>query len=138
MDEFINFSYWYLHEFSCKLVLRNRKWFNDNINAIKETWDIIEHERVHGYEHRAPQKRVKKENSNTKIQGCLINITGNINDALDNIDMVTNIIESTPKNDESNIEDTKSVDSDSTLNELKLNRFKVHTESFDETQVDIL
>ena len=40
-DEFINFSYWYLHEFSCKLVLRNRKWFNDNQNPkekARKSW----------------------------------------------------------------------------------------------------
>ena len=48
-DEFISINYWYLHEFSCKLVLRNKKWFHDNIRAIKETWDIIEHDRINGY-----------------------------------------------------------------------------------------
>ena len=137
-DEFISINYWYLHEFSCKLVLRNKKWFNDNIHAIKETWDIIEHDRINGYDHRAPQKRIKKEN-NSKIQGCLINISGNINEALDNINTVTNIIEIESKNDECKESKTEEIKSDDEIkDQLKLNRFKVHTESFDETHMDIL
>ena len=143
-DEFISINYWYLHEFSCKLVLRNKKWFHDNIRAIKETWDIIEHDRINGYDHRAPQKRIKKENNN-KIQGCLINISGNINEALDNINTVTNIIEIESKNDECKESKTEEIKSDEEIkshdeikDKLKLNRFKVHTESFDETHMDIL
>lgn len=135
-DEFISLNYWYLHEFSCKLVLRNKKWFNDNIDAIKETWDIIEHDRINGYDHRAPQKRIKKESNNNKIQGCLININGNINEALDNINTVTDIIEVESKNEESKVNEYKS--DDEIKDQLKLNRFKVHTESFDETHVDIV
>lgn len=133
-NEFISINYWYLHEFSCKLVLRNKKWFNDNISAIKHTWDIIEHDRINGYEHRAPQKRIKKDAKNTNIQGCLININGNINEALDSINAVANIIES--KNDESKNDESKT--DGEIKNELKLNRFKVHTESFDETHIEIL
>jgi hypothetical protein len=60
------------------LVLRNKKWFQDNIGQMEELWKIIEKERVQGYSHRAPIKRVKQvvapENIVGTQTGCLINI----------------------------------------------------------------
>jgi putative phage-type endonuclease len=53
-------DYWYLDEFSCILVKRNRNWFNSALPKIEETWKIIEVERVVGYEHRAAKKRTPK------------------------------------------------------------------------------
>ena len=53
--------YWKLEYVSCVLVTRNRQWFNDNINELSELWDTIEKERISGYEHRAPNRRQKKE-----------------------------------------------------------------------------
>jgi hypothetical protein len=52
--------YWKLEEYSCVLVDRNRKWFEDNIPQIKNVWDIIEKERINGFEHRRPNKRITK------------------------------------------------------------------------------
>jgi len=67
--------YWKLEKLSCVLILRNRKWFQDNIDQLKRVWDIILKERETGYEHRAPVKRVKKEStSKSEFQGCLLNI----------------------------------------------------------------
>lgn len=69
--------YWKLEEFSCVLVIRNKKWFQDNISEMEELWKIVEKERVQGYSHRAPIKRVKPQLSppeNTQ-SGCLINIS---------------------------------------------------------------
>ena len=68
--------FWKLEECSCVLVLRNKKWFQDNIGAMEELWKIVEKERIHGYSHRAPIKRVKPVASETsQLQsGCLINI----------------------------------------------------------------
>lgn len=62
-DEWILYEtqYWYLDEFSCVLVRRNKKWFEFALPKIKETWDIIVKERMEGYEHRAPKKRIKTE-----------------------------------------------------------------------------
>jgi hypothetical protein len=68
--------YWKLEEFSCVLVIRNKKWFQDNIGQMEELWKIIEKERLQGYSHRAPIKRVKPQvvpAENTPC-GCLINI----------------------------------------------------------------
>lgn len=49
--------YWYLDEFSCVLIPRNRTWFNAALPKIEETWNLIEAERVSGYAHRAPSLR---------------------------------------------------------------------------------
>ena len=52
--------YWRLDEISCVLVLRNKEWFQAAITEIGDVWDIIEKERVEGYEHRAPKKNNRK------------------------------------------------------------------------------
>jgi len=52
--------YWRLDELSCILVTRNKKWFSDVVPIMGDFWKIIERERITGYEHRAPTKRVPK------------------------------------------------------------------------------
>ena len=42
---------------SCVLVLRNKQWFELNIDALKNIWTIIEQERITGYAHRAPKSK---------------------------------------------------------------------------------
>ncbi len=74
---YMKFIYWKLEVFSCVLVLRNKEWFKNNIPQLEKVWKIIEQERVTGYEHRAPVKKVKKETDNkpftsTGTQGCLL------------------------------------------------------------------
>jgi putative phage-type endonuclease len=58
---FLKFIYWKLEKLSCVLVSRNKEWFKNNVGQLEKVWKIIEEERVTGYEHRAPVKRVKKE-----------------------------------------------------------------------------
>lgn len=58
---FLRFIYWKLEKLSCVLVLRNREWFKNNVGQLEKVWKIIEEERVTGYEHRAPNKKPKKE-----------------------------------------------------------------------------
>jgi putative phage-type endonuclease len=50
-------QYWYLDEYSCVTVERNREWAKWAIPHICNTWDTILKERVEGYEHRASKKR---------------------------------------------------------------------------------
>jgi putative phage-type endonuclease len=73
---FFKFIYWKLEVLSCVLVLRNREWFKNNISTLEKVWNTIETERVTGYEHRAPNKKPKKEQQQTKpfieSQGCLL------------------------------------------------------------------
>jgi len=67
--------YWKLEQLSCVLVCRNRQWFKDNISLLKEIWCIVEKERVSGYEHRAPNRKQKKELidiTNPPTNGCLL------------------------------------------------------------------
>lgn len=73
--------YWKLEKLSCVLVLRNKQWFEQHIGQLENIWKIIEKERITGYEHRAPNKRVKKEGSSNydafgigQNNGCLIKI----------------------------------------------------------------
>jgi putative phage-type endonuclease len=49
--------YWYLDEYSCVLVRRNRLWFEEAVKVLARVWAMIEEERETGYEHRAPVKR---------------------------------------------------------------------------------
>lgn len=60
---FLKFIYWKLEKLSCVLVLRNKDWFKNNIGQLEKVWKIIEEERISGYEHRAPNKKLKKEQS---------------------------------------------------------------------------
>jgi len=49
--------YWYLDEYSCVLVRRNRLWFSEAVKVLAGVWATIEEERDTGYDHRAPVKR---------------------------------------------------------------------------------
>lgn len=58
---FLKFIYWKLEKVSCVLVLRNKEWFKNNVGQLQKVWKTIEEERITGYEHRAPNKKAKKE-----------------------------------------------------------------------------
>ena len=83
---FIKTIYWKLQQISCVLVCRNKIWFKHSIQEIANLWKIIEMERKTGYEHRAPNRKVKKEFNvldlkTTETTGCLLKFnkeTGNI------------------------------------------------------------
>jgi putative phage-type endonuclease len=61
--------YWRLDEVSCVLVQRNRFWFAAAQPVLADLWAIIEKEKVDGFEHRAPAKRVVKEKEKEKERG---------------------------------------------------------------------
>jgi len=75
---YIKSNYWKLEKLSCVLVSRNKNWFKNNIQAIENVWNIIEKERITGYEHRAPNKKtkIKKEYIDDNIHSglCLIKL----------------------------------------------------------------
>jgi hypothetical protein len=58
-DEWVLYEthYWYLDEYSCVTVERNRQWYEWAIPHIRDTWETILKERLEGYEHRAAKKR---------------------------------------------------------------------------------
>ena len=53
----LNIIYWYLDEYSCVVIKRNRFWFSKALPIVKDIWNTILKERVEGYEHRAAKKR---------------------------------------------------------------------------------
>jgi len=72
---FLKFIYWKLEVISCVLVVRNREWFKNNCDKLEKVWKTIETERVTGYEHRAPNKKPKKEpicKPFAESKGCLL------------------------------------------------------------------
>ena len=59
--------YWYLDEYSCVVVERNRPWFEVVLPIFEEAWNIVISERKHGYKHREPVSRgVKSSSSSSK------------------------------------------------------------------------
>lgn len=76
---FLKFIYWKLEKQSCVLVSRNKEWFKNNVDRLAKVWKTIEEERVNGYEHRAPVKRVKKEHTfkpyvNVNEETCFLKV----------------------------------------------------------------
>jgi len=76
---YIKSIYWKLEILSCVLVLRNKNWFQNNVQSIENVWNIIEKERISGYEHRAPTRKnkIKQENIynvNDNNNVCLIKL----------------------------------------------------------------
>lgn len=53
--------YWKLVHYSCVFVHRNREWFQAALPKIRECWETIEHDRIHGYQHRLSSKKKATE-----------------------------------------------------------------------------
>jgi hypothetical protein len=68
-----NTIYWYLEEYSCVLIQRNRFWFNSAVPKIEELWRTIEKERVEGYEHRSAKKKISVSMSTDLSNSYVIN-----------------------------------------------------------------
>jgi putative phage-type endonuclease len=70
----VNTVYWYLDQYSCVLVRRNRDWFEKVLPQIRELWNTVQQERVSGFEHRAPTKRKNPVSKNVESGGYTINM----------------------------------------------------------------
>lgn len=64
--------YWKLDEISCVVIHRNKKWLEKAIPQIQKIWNVIEKERIEGYEHRRAKKRSNSIDAPAKT--CLIKI----------------------------------------------------------------
>jgi len=53
--------YWYVDDIQMMTIGRNHKWFHAALPHFKNTWEIIQNERISGYDHRAPKKRTSTE-----------------------------------------------------------------------------
>lgn len=69
--------YWRLDVLSCILVKRDKLWFESHVGQLEKVWKIIEEERVTGFSHRAPNKRIIKASiiQNASVGTCLLNVT---------------------------------------------------------------
>lgn len=65
-------QWWYLADYSCVLIERNRAWFEAARPRIEEAWAVIERERVSGFEHRAPKKQVKAKDKDSGRTGLVV------------------------------------------------------------------
>ena len=95
LDENDNLSwigniYWYLHDYSCVLVPRNKKWFNAVFPEFKELWNTILKERKTGYDHRKPRKNKKKKAKNL-TPNSLENLKNKTEELFTNTEVNTNI-----------------------------------------------
>ena len=110
-DNFVRDIYYKLDYYSCVLVLRNKDWVKFAIPEISNIWDIIEKERVNGYEHRAPKKKKIVSQPECLIDVSDMNTTQEgINDMFENKNISVPKVENNP-----------------------LSIFKIRTESFDES-----
>jgi putative phage-type endonuclease len=80
---------WKLEKISCVLVCRNKEWFKMNVEEMENIWKLIEYERINGYDHRQPNRRI----TNTNITVNKINNQQQINEQINK-----NIISSTGLN----------------------------------------
>jgi putative phage-type endonuclease len=89
--------YWKLDEVNCVLVLRNERWFNDNITDISNIWDIIIQERENGFQHRAPTKKIKQSKATNRDDlepnCCFIQINNNGKVTIDRTSRSNSIID---------------------------------------------
>lgn len=62
--------YWKLEKYSCVLVQRNKKWFNQAYPSMKDFWNIIIEERKipESYIKYKPKKRISKTQNNEKTE----------------------------------------------------------------------
>jgi hypothetical protein len=67
-------QYWYLDQYSCVLVERNRFWFESAILKIENFWRTIEKERITGYEHRSPKKRANSFDTENLKNVCIVKL----------------------------------------------------------------
>ena len=72
--------YWKLEDVSCVLVLRNKSWFKYAITILNDIWNTIKREKIEGFEHRAPKRKITRKNNDKsddqEIKNkCFINIS---------------------------------------------------------------
>jgi putative phage-type endonuclease len=60
---FVKYIYWRLELMSCVYVPRNRAWFTANVGQLRHAWETIQREKVSGFEHRKPIKKVANVNA---------------------------------------------------------------------------
>lgn len=124
--------YWYLDQYSCILVLRNKLWFKYAIKEIENVWNIILKERKSGYKHRAPKKKSKKSTTIEIKQsdGCLISIA----DLSNNLNIDLDVLNQDEDEDEISIESEKPLVDNSDNNDSVETIIHIETKTVEESQ----
>jgi hypothetical protein len=78
--------YWKMEEFSCIMVKRNKIWFENAIQKIKDVWEIIVKERENdckNIDNYKPKKRIKVEKKEQEVQQNIVTdvVSNNIIDS---------------------------------------------------------
>jgi hypothetical protein len=66
--------YWYVDQYSCVLILRNRLWFQAAVPVLQDLWETIEKERKTGFAHRAPKKKTTKATMDSDSTAEYVNV----------------------------------------------------------------
>ena len=64
--------YWFLPEFSCVHIKRNKYWFESVLPIFDKYWKIIQKEKINGYEHRKPKQNKKRTKPATEV--CIFSL----------------------------------------------------------------
>jgi len=130
--------YWRIDCFSCVLIKRNIKWFNENLHFLEELWKTVEYERIHGYQHRAPKSNKKQtknyiENKPEKSI-CLIKLNSDTGDVVlgENNSIKTDSI--SISND--TVKTIQIANANPTHKTNISHFFKIRTQSFDESKLN--
>ena len=148
LDENMNMTwdkniYWYLDDESCVLVMRNKKWFNNNLPKFESAWKDIVYDRKNGYEHRKPKKRRKappiSKNTTTTTEQLLLGCLSYSSDDEDN-HILNKKLKTTSHTNKKKKKETKNNESKNQNNNTQNKNnivFRIRTESFDANKSDL-
>jgi putative phage-type endonuclease len=129
--------YWRLDCFSCVLIKRNTKWFNENLHFLEELWKTVEYERVHGYQHRAPKSNKKQtknraESIASEKSICLIKLNSETGDV--ELDQNNSIKTDSVSISNDTVKTIQIANTNPTHKTNISHFFKIRTQSFDESK----
>lgn len=85
--------YWYVDQYSCVLILRNRLWFQAAVPVLQDLWETIEKERKTGFAHRAPKKKTTKSSTDADSTAEYVNVVKvDLTSASDTVNKTSNTV----------------------------------------------
>ena len=85
--------YWYVDQYSCVLILRNRLWFQAAVPVLQDLWETIEKERKTGFAHRAPKKKTTKSSTDADSTAEYVNVVKvDLTSAADTVNKTSNTV----------------------------------------------
>ena len=85
--------YWYVDQYSCVLILRNRLWFQAAVPVLQDLWETIEKERKTGFAHRAPKKKTTKSSTDADSTAEYVNVVKvELTSAADTVNKTSNTV----------------------------------------------